>query len=104
MNIINRTVQVPAYWLAVGLAATLLSPVLSIVASVRIAEGNSKEAADKARTVQLATREEGRLRTCALVGGQVAVYEETPPTTPAGKNAAANWLREYRLNQCQPPK
>lgn len=37
---------------------------------------------------------------CTIVAANVAVYEETPPTTPAGLNARESWVSLDRRLHC----
>lgn len=37
---------------------------------------------------------------CTIVRANVSVYEETPPTTPAGQNARDSWARLDRRLYC----
>ena len=99
---------IPIYWLVVGFATAILSPLLSILAAVSIAEGNSreitKELLDSQARQSAILREEGKQRTCDLLRTQVEIYEETPPTSPAGINFQKTWTHEYRTLGCIPKK
>lgn len=100
----RRVVQIPIYWLAVGLACLVVSPILSIVASVKIAQGNQVRAQAAATLAQAKAREEQRLRTCDLFSGLLDTYIETPPTTLAGRNVQRTYVEFYNKNHCQPPR
>lgn len=112
---LRREITIPIYWLVIGLAVMIVSPILSIFASVDIAQQHAEEArrasvaADERaqRTAQLAaaeTREEARLKTCDLFSALLDVYVETPPLTEAGRNVQRTYLEFYTLNRCQPPR
>lgn len=69
----QRVVRVPLYLLLVGIALTVLSPILAVVASTRISGG------------ALAESEQ---RWCQLIATLDDAYRETPPATAAGLNVA----------------
>lgn len=94
----TQVIQIRIYWLLVGIAVMLGSPVLSIFASAQINE-RTMEASQRA---QEATRAEATLRYCRLLGSQVDVYSEA--TSPVGKDAYATWLAEYKLQGCKPER
>lgn len=91
-------VQIPFYWLLVGLIMCLISPTLAVVLSVKI---NNHTIAESERT-KAATRDEVRERTCRLIASQINVYDEA--VTPVGKDARRVWLQEYQIQGCQPPR
>lgn len=100
----NRIVQVRAYWLAVALAVTVASPILSILAAVDISVNKADQllaAQQKAQAeqVQVAVK-----ITCDLFRRQLEAYDETPPATATGRNIRDAWLTEYRLYRCTPPR
>lgn len=100
-----KVVQIPVYALVVGICTSLISPPLAIVASVRIAEGNSKEILESQRRRDDVLREENRLQSCSLFGSLLDVYEETPPSTPAGKNVEQAYRSYYNtVLLCQPER
>lgn len=99
-----RVVQIRVYWLVVGIATTLVSPVLAVLASVQIAEANARQIIAQQQQQAAEQRAAARVAYCDLVRTYVELYEETPPSTPAGKNAQQTWLGEYRRQGCQPPK
>lgn len=112
---LRREITIPIYWLVIGLAVMIVSPILSIFASVQIAQNNAEKARHAAveadlraqRAAQLAaaeTREEARLKTCDLFSALLDVYIETPPPTEAGRNVQRTYLEFYKLNRCQPPR
>lgn len=93
---VKRIVEVPIYWLIIGFVTSIVSPVLAVVASNRIAEGNRAE-------VAATQRESG----CELFGKLLDVYEETPPSTPAGQNVRQAYLDYYnnpQLLDCEPKR
>lgn len=98
MTPLRREVQVPIYWLLVGLAVMVASPILSIWVSYQI---NQRTIAEN-EAAKTQARVESTLRYCRLLGSQVDVYSEA--TSTVGKDAYNTWLTEYRLQGCQPGK
>jgi hypothetical protein len=58
---------------------------------------------ERIRTQQ-AQSEEGRKVFCSLVNSQIRVYQETPPTTPTGKNSQQSWIDLGKLLRCEEAK
>lgn len=100
----QRVVAVPVYWLVIGIAVAFFSPLASIFAAVKIAENNAAEQAKRQEQAQALARETGRVLACNLFSSILDTYDETPPTTPAGKNQQKTWLVLYRQSRCQPPR
>lgn len=75
------------YGVVVTVVASISSVVLSVVLSLNMAK-NAIESEQRAR-------EETRVATCLVVGAQVAVYDEVPPSTPTGKKAELAWRDLY---------
>lgn len=99
---LRRDVHVPLYWLIVGLAVMVVSPILSILVSVKInAATIAKNEAAKAE-IQQQVRAENLVRYCRLVGAQIDVYNEAQ--TEVGRSARRVWLEEYITSGCQPPR
>ncbi len=94
----RRYVSVPLYWVIVGFAMVVISPILSIVVSTTINK-RTMDAAEAAKQTALTT---ALVRYCRLFGAQADVYSGA--TTDVGRNAREVWLNEYRLSGCQPPK
>lgn len=99
-----RVVNVPIYWLCVGIVVMLVSPVLSILASVTIANGQRTRAEAAAAKAKTESTEEARVRTCNLFSALLDAYVEQPPTTDTGRKIQQTYLSFYRLNNCQPPR
>lgn len=95
---LRREIRIPVYWVVVGLAVMILSPILSLLASVKINEGTIREN-ERARAE---ARAESAIRYCRLLGTQVDVYAEAQ--TPVGQRAHDTWLEEYRVAGCQPAR
>lgn len=93
MTSLRREIRVPIYWLVVGMAVMLVSPILAVAASVHIAENRAERA-----------RAESAQRSCALFSALLDTYDETPPLTPAGRNVRATYLEFYTRNGCEPPR
>lgn len=100
-----RSVRVSVYWLAVGLAVMVVSPLLSIVASVQIAERGFQRSVAAQRVQDDLARQEQIQRACVLVGSLLAVYQETPPSTPAGRSVQLAYLDYYnQVLHCTPTR
>jgi hypothetical protein len=95
---LRREIRVPIYWLIVGLAVMLVSPILSILVSVKInqrtIEGNEAARAE--------ARVESLVRYCRLIASQIDVFAEAE--TPVGRDAYRTWLTEYQIQGCLPPR
>lgn len=100
----QRVVRVPLYWIVVGVLCMVVSPLLSILASVQIAESNAERIVAEQRRTEAAARVESRRLTCAFFALNLDVYDETPPSTPVGRNLRQTYLEFYRLSECQPPR
>lgn len=51
-----------------------------------------RAASDRAaRVAQQRAAEQTKMAVCAMILANVRVYDETPPTSPAGKNLAESW-------------
>lgn len=103
MTPLRREIHIPIYWLVVGLMVMVVSPLLSILVSVQIANHN-REQADRAASLAAAqAREDGRQRTCALFAGLLDAYIQEPPQTDAGKLIRQTYLRFYNEDaHCTP--
>lgn len=95
---LRRDVHIPLYWLIVGLAVMVVSPILSVLVSVRV---NAATIAEIEAAKQQA-RAESLVRYCRLIGSQIDVYNEAQ--TEVGQKARDVWLAEYQLSGCQPPR
>lgn len=100
----KTTRPLPVYWLIVGLATAILSPPLSIFASVTIAERNAEVQRQRQEQAQAQAQIEARKVVCAWIATNLDVFDETPPDRPAGKNLRARYLELYQISQCQPPR
>lgn len=96
--LLRGEVRVPVYWLLVGIAVMVVSPILSILISVKI---NERTLAEN-EAIKRAAQVEGLQRACRLIGAQVEVFDQAE--SPVGEKAYKAWVQEYRLSQCQPPK
>ena len=100
----RTTRPIPVYWLIVGMATMILSPLLSIFASVTIAERNAEHTRQQQAQAQAAAQVEARKVVCAWIATNLDVFDETPPTSQAGKNLRTRYLELYQISQCQPPR
>lgn len=97
--------QSPGWRLWLSLAvAVILGVLVSIFASVKIADANAQEQIRRVAVAKEQATAEQRQAACQLVGNILDAYEETPPPTPAGKNVAQAWQEEYQLIGCKPRK
>lgn len=92
------------YTMIILIACAVISPVASIWVSFRIAENNTRQQIEAQERQRDETRRLAFAATCNLLRSQVGIYEETPPTTLAGKNAYSTWLTIYRQQGCLPAK
>ena len=100
----RTTRPIPVYWLIVGMATMVLSPLLSIFASVTIAERNAERTQLRQEQAQAQAQVESRKVVCAWIATNLDVFDETPPTGAAGRNLRVRYLELYRISQCQPPR
>jgi hypothetical protein len=94
----RREIHVPVYWLIVGLAVMVLSPVLSILVSVKI----NQRTIEQNEAAKAQARVESVARYCRLLSSQIDVYADAQ--TPVGKDAYRTWLTEYQTQGCEPPR
>lgn len=98
----RREIHVPVYWLLVGIAVMIVSPIFSVVASAQINQQATRRAIVAADQVKEEAKAESLVRYCRLLGSQVDVYREA--ITPVGKDAYRTWLSEYRVQGCKPER
>lgn len=89
----RREVHVPVYWLIVGVAVMLVSPMLSILASVQLVEHRAAQQA-------AANRDDA----CQFIDIWLRTFDETPPTTESGKNLRRELQVQYERVGCLPPR
>lgn len=97
-------IQIPVTWLVPGIMIVVLSPLLAILASVKIADGQRKAAQRAQAAAELRQQEQSRIVVCGLFSAILDTYIETPPNTAAGRNVQQTWLDLYKLSNCQPPR
>lgn len=100
----RRPVHLPLWSVIVLVIGSTVSPVLSITASVKIAERNRIQAEARQAQAEARAREQARTLVCAFFTAQLDAYDETPPLSPAGKNLRATNLEFYTASGCQPPR
>ena len=88
------------YTLTVVLMVGLLSPLLSLWVAQRAAE----KAVTTAQQTAAAQTEQARRRYCDLLEALLNVYIDAPPETDTGKAVQKEYLVQYNVNQCQPPR
>lgn len=86
----------------ITVVTVLLLVVLTVLASVRLAENNTRDAIARAEQSKAQARMEQWQSTCQVVSYILTAYQETPPPTEAGRNVAQAWLDEYRILGCVP--
>jgi hypothetical protein len=101
---LRREVRLPIYWLAVGMAVMVISPLLSIFAAVKITDNRADQARREAAANQEAAQIAARKVVCGWIDAFLNTYDETPPTTEAGRNLQARFIDLYAISQCQPPR
>jgi hypothetical protein len=101
---VKTTRPIPVYWLVVGMATMVLSPLLSIFASVTIAENNAEHTRQQQEQAQAQAQVESRKVVCGWIAAYLDTFDETPPTSAAGRNLRARFVELYQISQCQPPR
>lgn len=101
---LRRDVKIPMYWLIVGLAVVIVSPVLSVFASVTIAKRNSEHVIQVQRKAEEAAKTEARRLICVFFAANLDSYRETPPSTNSGRSIQGTYIDLYNLYGCQPPR
>lgn len=95
----------PLYAVVVLIVMSTLGPVLSVTASVKIARGNSEEQLRKQTEARTQQSESARAQACDLFAKLLDVYDETPPQTATGVNAAQAYRDYYNdVLLCVPPR
>ncbi len=99
-----RDLRVPVYWLIVGIASMVLSPMLSIFASVTIAEHNAALTQERQTKAQVQAQVESRKVVCSWIATNLDVFDETPPASAAGRSLRDRYLELYRISGCLPER
>lgn len=89
----GRLVHIPLWWVIVGVATCVLTPILSIYASVNIAERSAVEQANELRS-----------RSCTLYAKILDAYAAEPPTTDTGQSVRDAYLVQYQERGCTPAR
>lgn len=63
------------------------------IAYVHQVDERRAQSAAAAKVAQQHQAEQTKAAVCAMILANVRVYEETPPTSPAGKNLAESWAQ-----------
>lgn len=100
----RRAVHLPLYGVLVLVFAAVLGPVLSIWASVQIAERNAAELLQRYQVDQVRTEAANRSIYCTLFKVQLDAFDEQPPSSATGVAIQEAWLAIYRLARCEPPR
>lgn len=98
----KSTVQVPRYWVLLGVLCVFLSPVLSFVASIQIADRNAEQLVKRYERDQAASRAQNRAVYCSVFSSQLDAFDSA--TTPTGQASRRAWLDLYELVDCQPER
>lgn len=101
---LRREVNVPIYWLVVGLVVMMVSPILSVIAAVKISANQADHTREEQAQASAATQAESRRVVCGWLSAYLDTFDETPPTSPSGKNLQVKFIDLYRLSQCQPSR
>lgn len=99
---VRRVVQVPAYWLAVGVAVMVVSPLLSIFASVQIAENRAEQTRAEQQRADALVKAAGTRLACEQFGRLLDAYD--PVTSAVGRDVRQVYVFLYNLIQCHPPR
>lgn len=95
-----RKITVPVRWIVVLAFAAVSGPILSIYASVQIAQRNSAALIEKYEADRSAQRAETKRLSCALFSSQLGAFDNAE--SPTGQQSRQAWLDLYRLAQCEP--
>lgn len=93
----DRGARHPTAYSMITLAAGML---VSMAIAVVISVNASNRAIEQNREQEQRQRQEARAASCYLINSQVSVYEETPPSTPTGREAAQAWAEAARVFGC----
>lgn len=88
------------YTLSVVIMVGLLSPVLSVFVAQRAAERSVRASQATAN----AAAERSRMQYCDLLTSLLNVYVEAPPETDTGIAVQKEYLVQYTIHNCQPPR
>jgi len=106
--------NIPVKWLVPAIMLVILSPIFSVLASVKIAENQAEDlqrryiaaqaaADEKAALARQAAQEQSRMVLCRLFTEILNGYE-SPDLTQAGRKVRDAWLEVYRISQCTPKR
>lgn len=98
----KRRVPVPVYWLVVGVAVMVVSPLLSIKASVDISENSARRIQAEQQAIDRKVRAEGTRLACEQFGRLIDAFDGA--TTPVGREVRGVYVFLYTLIQCHPPR
>lgn len=99
-----RVVTVRAYWIPLVLITVALGPVFGAWVSIHMADQNAQQLLAEQKRTEAAAKAESRRLACDFFALNLDVYDETPPSSPTGKNLRATYLEFYRISGCQPPR
>jgi len=95
----NKTIPLGlAVWLAAGMFVTM---VVSVVVSTGQARSAVRTAIEREKAATAAATEMARHAFCLVITTQQNVYQESPPSTPAGRGAAEAWDSLSAVFQCE---
>ncbi len=92
----------PWYTTVVTVVSVLAICLLTLAASVAIANANAKQQLARYEADKVATQEANRVLYCKVFGSQLDAFAEA--TSPAGRESYAAWLDVYKLARCQPAR
>lgn len=98
----RRPIHMPLWSVVVLAFFSISGPILSITASVSIANHNSQRLIQRYEADQAATQNANRTIYCVLFGSQIDALEDS--TTPIGQASRRAWLAVYKLARCQPER
>jgi Tfp pilus assembly protein PilX len=99
---LRREVNVPIYWLVVGLAVMVVSPIFSVIAAVKISANQADHTREEQARAAAVTQAENRQVVCSWLSAYLDTFDETPPASDAGKNLRLKFQDLYRISQCPP--
>lgn len=85
--------HIPIYWLLVGVLCMVVSPILALIISVRIADSHARERDD-----------ELRIWPCELYGSILNAYVDNPPANDLQRKVVQAYQDQYDVRKCAPTR
>lgn len=98
----RRRLQVPLYVLVVMVATMFVSPLVSIVASVRISENRAAQTRQEQADIDRRVKAEATRQTCLEFSRLIDVFDTSE--TRVGRDVRDLYVFLYNLIKCHPPR